>query len=429
MPIDLSLTRIISLLKHLGNPHITSFKSVHVAGTNGKGSTLAYLSSILTQAKIANGKFTSPHLITYNDCISINNQTYPFNKFQKVFEKVRTVDTNLKLGCTEFEILTATAFKIFEIEKVELALIEVGVGGRLDATNVIQPYRSSTEEKQGGLIVSGITKIAMDHEGLLGNSLRAIAEEKAGIIKEGIPVVIDGTQVTEVFEVLQHKAKLKGSHLQVSDLHAGRELLKYSPLLGSYQLQNLSVAIGILDVLKKRWGDAIITEEVIITGIKKTFWPGRLQKLTDNSTGIKFILDGAHNESAASELNSFLEIIRKNGIIFVVALTRGKSIENFFFRLFRKDSDTLLPFTFTQPENMPWIKSYEVEEIVQAARPFVGDIVEKKMNRPHQVFEKLLKMRRSGDLRPIVICGSLYLCSDILRHLSKQKECERVCEE
>ncbi|KAM9886351.1 hypothetical protein OXX79_014246, partial [Metschnikowia pulcherrima] len=110
MPIDLGLSRVIKLLKFLGNPHISSYKSVHIAGTNGKGSTIAYLSSILTQSRIRNGRFTSPHLVSYNDCISINDQTYPLSSFEKVREIVENQDANLNLGCTEFEILTATAF-------------------------------------------------------------------------------------------------------------------------------------------------------------------------------------------------------------------------------------------------------------------------------------------------------------------------------
>lgn len=131
MPIDLGLSRVTKLLRHLGNPHINTYKSIHIAGTNGKGSTVAYLSSILTQAKVRNGRFTSPHMVYYNDSICINNEVYPLAKFKSISDYVQKENTSLRLGCTEFELLTVTAFKIFELERVELAIIEVGLGGDL----------------------------------------------------------------------------------------------------------------------------------------------------------------------------------------------------------------------------------------------------------------------------------------------------------
>lgn len=421
--IDLGLARITKLLSHLGNPHLRTFKSVHVAGTNGKGSTVSYLLSILTKCNIRNGKFTSPHLLYYNDCISINNEVYPVSKFNQVIGDIKLKNRSLNLNCTEFELLTVTAFKIFELEKVELAIIEVGLGGRLDATNVLEP------SQEGGVIVSGITKIGMDHESFLGDSLPAIAAEKGGIIKKNTPVVVDNTNEKSVLAVFDRIAlenesplyKVGGltDKIAVNDDNSPlsslllKQLLAKSPLKGSYQLQNLSVALKIIEVLKKlKFGDRI-TFDNIEAGILATHWPARLH--TIEADGVEVLLDGAHNESAAIELGKYLEDIRDSGIIFVIGLTKGKSIDNLLKHIV-KPSDTIIPIAFSQPENMPWVSSYPVEEIEVAAKEFVSDVrsIDPGLS---SLFSYIVSLREKGDHRKVVICGSLYLCADVLRYV------------
>lgn len=394
MPIDLGLSRVIKLLGLLNNPHVC-YKSIHIAGTNGKGSTIAYLSSILTASKIKNGRFTSPHMVYYNDCIAINNETYPLNKFKKINEEVLYKNQLHNVGCTEFELLTVTAFKIFESEKVDLAVIEVGVGGRLDATNVLSPLT---------LLATGITKIGFDHEGLLGDTLAKIASEKAGIIKEGVPCVIDDTNEEIVKDTIRQKDKDSPLYF-VKDEAASA--LHLSPLQGDYQMNNLSVALKIIEVTKLP-----ISQESIDKGISSTIWPGRLQNIT-LPNGLQILLDGAHNESAAIELGKYLETYREDGILFIIGITTGKSISKILKHITTKD-DLVIASAFTQPEGMPWILSCPIEEIQTASKAFceVDAINENNLG---ALFDYVKRIKQK---RKVVVCGSLYLCGDVLRLFS-----------
>lgn len=410
--IDLGLARISTLLSHLGNPHHL-FKSVHIAGTNGKGSTVAYISSILTNSKITNGCFNSPHLLYYNDCISINNKAYPLPKFNKVSQLVNSENEKHQLNCTEFEILTATAFKIFQIEKIEFAIIEVGLGGRLDATNVLTPLNGN------GVVATGITKIGFDHEGFLGNTLTAIAGEKAGIIKEQVPVVVDSTNHQEALNVIEKKAHDLNANLYYTDKSLQLDsLLKKSPLKGDYQYQNLGIALKIIDLIKSRFHLPIPSKSIDL-GISKTNWPGRLQSVEIPNKDLTVLIDGAHNESAAIELGKYLANLRvaNPGIILVVALTKGKSIENLLKHISDKDNDTLIPTGFSTPDNMPWVSSFPIDELQQRAQSYINDIrlVEPDLD---SIFNYICQLRKDGDNREVVICGSLYLCSDVLRYVN-----------
>lgn len=447
MPIDLGLSRVTKLLQHLGSPHLRAYKSIHIAGTNGKGSTVAYLSSVLTQARIRNGRFTSPHLVYYNDSICINNEVYPLAKFTTVSEYVQKENKALGLECTEFELLTVTAFKIFELEKVELAIIEVGLGGRLDATNVLEPFNAKGSlDYKGGVIATGITKIGIDHEALLGNTLAEIAYEKACIMKKHVPCVVDKKNEKEVLEVVENMAKDTKSDLFLVDgfndteIYASekyvnsqdpdyaRSLLKLSPLKGDYQLQNLSIALKILDVIKLQnhlslindKGESKLTTQAIQLGIEKAVWPGRLQTLTVPQTGLSLLLDGAHNTSAAIELGKYLENVRtkRDGLIFVIALTKGKSIDNLLKHIVHKN-DTIITSTFSTPDQMPWISSYPCEDLQEIAKKYTEDV--RNLGPSNQNIEKVLNyvndLKLKGDSRRVVVCGSLYLCADVLRYV------------
>lgn len=424
MPIELGLARISRLLSNIGNPHVKTFNSIHIAGTNGKGSTIAYISSILTLAQIRNGRFTSPHLLESNDCITINEETYPKKKFEEIRRLVSSQNENLALGCTEFELLTATAFKIFEVEKVELAIIEVGLGGRLDATNVLQSNKiNANERNRKGVIIGGITKIAMDHENLLGDTIGAIAKEKAGIIKSNMFVVVDGTNDEAVLNTIRAKVKEENATLLIADtteISNVKELIKLSPLRGEYQVQNLAVALSIVRYLRDAFHYDSITLDNITRGIQRTSWPGRLQIIVDKRTGISALIDGAHNENAAVELGKFLRSYRSHqpniGIIFVVALSRGKPIGNLLKHIVNKSDDTVLATSFTKPSEMPWVQCYREDEIAKEAAVHVEDVRQLKSASISDTFETLLELRSKGDIRPIVFCGSLYLCSDILRY-------------
>lgn len=408
MPIDLGLLRVLVLLKHLNNPQI-AFRAIHVAGTNGKGLTLAYLLLILTTANVRNGRFTLPHMLYYNDCIHINGEVYPLQKYRQISQLVEEKDRLYNIGCTEFELLTVTAFKIFEVERVDVALIEVGLGGRLDATNVLPGAQG--DGNSGGVIASGITKIARDHELLLGDTLTAIAGEKAGILKPGVPCVVDLTNDVEVLEVVRAQAQRLGCSL---DEVLTTDLIQYSPLAGGYQQQNLAVALGLLKAAR-----IAVPHQTIIDGIKNTQWAGRLQLITVN--GLPILLDGAHNENAAIELGKYLQQYRPQGIIFVVAMTSGKSIAKLLKHVTDKDKDTVVATTFTTPENMPWISCYSPEELVRRAKKHVDDVVESSGATIMETLDIIRQRKQQeNDSRPVVVCGSLYLCGDVLRAVTPQ---------
>lgn len=410
MPIDLGLLRVLVLLKHLNNPQI-AFRAIHVAGTNGKGLTLAYLLLILTAANVRNGRFTLPHMLYYNDCIHINGEVYPLQKYRQISELVVEKDRLHNIGCTEFELLTVTAFKIFEVERVDVALIEVGLGGRLDATNVLPGFDESNGKETGGVIASGITKIARDHELLLGDTLTAIAGEKAGILKLGVPCVVDLTNEEEVLDVVRSKAHELGCALGEV---LTTDLISYSPLAGSYQQQNLAVALGLLKAARIN-----VPHQTIIDGIKNTHWAGRLQLITVN--GLPILLDGAHNENAAIELGKYLQKFRPSGIIFVVAMTSGKSIAKLLKHVTIKDKDTVVATTFTTPENMPWISCYPTEELARRAGKYVNDVVESSGVPIMETLDAIRQRKQEeNDTRPVVVCGSLYLCGDVLRAVTPQ---------
>lgn len=410
MPIDLGLARVTKLLKHLGNPHLT-YHSIHVAGTNGKGSTIAYLSSIFKSSNIKNGRFTSPHMLYYNDCISIDESVYPLTKFQEVSILVQSYNAKLELGCTEFELLTATAYKIFEIEKVSLAVIEVGLGGRLDATNVLEPP---------SLLVTAITKIAMDHENLLGSTLGEIAKEKAGIMKNGVPVVFDDTNEGDVIQVIIEKSKELKCNMVPAQASLSSSLIRFSPLKGEYQLQNLSIALNIVDIIRSYpdYGHKI-SSETILEGIKQTNWQGRLQTvLIDGS--IQLLIDGAHNESAAIELGKYLNSSsqqRESGLVFIIAMTKGKNIDSLIKHLNISDRDTIILTDFTIPENMPWIRCSSFEDLKSISEKYTKDVQNGNPGGIHGVINQAASVARG---RQIVTCGSLYLCSDVLRLVEQQ---------
>lgn len=413
MPIELGLSRISLLLRQLGNPHKT-YKSAHVAGTNGKGSTVAYLSSILTSSKVRNGRFTSPHMVYYNDCVCINNETYPLPKFEQVRALVRETNDELKLQCTEFELLTATAFKIFELEKVEIALIEVGLGGRLDATNVLEANTALLP----GVVVTAITKIAFDHEGFLGNTLEKIANEKAGILKENIPCIVDGTNEQPVLLAIQSKAASLNCDLIIAggDKDA-EELIKVSPLNGAYQLSNLCVALRAIDILK---GYLPIDNNTIREGIENTKWIGRLQTVEIPRKNLTVLVDGSHNENAAIELAKYLDVSteRTKGIVFVVGFTKGKSIDSLLKHTVTK-ADTVYPTSFSQPEGMPWISLAAPEDITEIAKNYTDDL--QPYGNLEEIISRISSIKKSGDSRPVVIFGSLYLVSDVLRLVEAMK--------
>ncbi|ODV86611.1 hypothetical protein CANARDRAFT_27039 [[Candida] arabinofermentans NRRL YB-2248] len=419
MPIDLQLSRILRLLRILDFPQ-KSYKAIHVAGTNGKGSVCAYLSHILTQNQISNGRFTSPHLITRNDSIQINNVPLDFQKFLGIEQHVLSKDKEFGVGCTEFEILTCIAMEAFKMAKVKVAIFEVGLGGRFDSTNILE---------EEDVLCCGITKIGMDHEGLLGSTLKEIAYQKAGIMKKNVPTVIDGSNDIDVLAVAKQEAHDAGCQLLVASDHEDQRFgslgsLKdyHSSLLGSYQSMNLSVALTISTIIQKSFP---ISKENTQKGISKTVWPGRLQYLSlhlEKGKTLPVLLDGAHNTQAAIELGKFLDAeyrVDREPLCFVIGVTNGKSIDQLFDGLIHENDTVILTQFKDDIDGMPWIKPCNPNELAQQARKLTRKVI------VEADLEESLKVAyetNSREAEKVVVCGSLYLVADILRINSSNQD-------
>ncbi|HEU3941777.1 dihydrofolate synthetase [Streptococcus pneumoniae] len=302
------LERMVELLALRGNPHL-KLKVIHVGGTNGKGSTIAFLKNMLEKMRLRVGVFSSPYLIHYTDQISINGESIPEDKLEALMADYQSLlegesAANLQ-GTTEFEIITAIAYDYFASEQVDVAIMEVGMGGLLDSTNVCQP------------ILTGITTIGLDHVALLGDTLEAIAEQKAGIIKQGMPLVT-GRIAPEALAVIDRIAEGKdaprlayGTDYQVRHQESvvTGEVFDYTSavrqgrfqtsLLGLYQIENAGMAIALLDTFCQEDGRELASNDFLGQALEETSWPGRLEIVSRDPL---MILDGAHNPHAIKTL-------------------------------------------------------------------------------------------------------------------------------
>ncbi len=308
----LGLERIRAVLRALGDPQ-RSFGSVHVAGTNGKGSTCAMIEAGLRAAGVRTGLFTSPHLIEPTERIQIDGIPVSQAQFQRAFEVVHETAEKLDLDChpTYFETVTAMGFWLFREQGVETAVIETGLGGRLDATNVLEP------------VLTVITPIDFDHEAYLGHTIEAIAGEKAGILKPGVPAVF-ARQRPEASAVLEARAKelgvrvVRAEDFEIRDLEIDARGSRFNgltcPLAGEHQVENAVTAVLALRELG-----------VDPEGIAETRWPGRLEFVSPNPD---VILDGAHNPAGARALARYLErFYSRQKIWMIYGAMRDKAIE------------------------------------------------------------------------------------------------------
>lgn len=302
------LERMEELLALRGNPHL-KLKVLHIGGTNGKGSTIAFLKKMLEKLGLRVGVFSSPYLIHYTDQISINGESIPEARLEALMADYQSLLEgeavgNLQ-GTTEFEIITALAYDYFASEQVDVAIMEVGMGGLLDSTNVCQP------------ILTGITTIGLDHVALLGDTLEAIAEQKAGIIKQGMPLVT-GRIAPEALAVIDRIAEGKdaprlayGTDYQVRHQESvvTGEVFDYTSavrqgrfqtsLLGLYQIENAGMAIALLDTFCQEDGRELASNDFLGQALEETSWPGRLEIVSRDPL---MILDGAHNPHAIKAL-------------------------------------------------------------------------------------------------------------------------------
>ena len=406
----------MELLALRDNPHL-KLKVIHIGGTNGKGSTIAFLKTMLEKMGLRVGVFSSPYLIHYTDQIAINGESIPEARLETLMADYRSLlereHAPALQGTTEFEIITAIAYDYFASEQVDVAIMEVGMGGLLDSTNVCQP------------ILTGITTIGLDHVALLGDSLEAIAEQKAGIIKQGIPLVT-GNIVPEALAVIDQIAKAKQAprlayrdDYQVShheSIETG-EVFDYTSsfrqgrfqtgLLGIHQVENAGMAITLLDTYCQETGRELASNDLIAQALEETSWPGRLEIV---SKGPLVILDGAHNPHAIKALVATLQerfADYQKEILFTCIKT--KALEDMLDLLENLPGTNL---TLTHFEDG---RATDEEVLKEAARS-------RKLN--YQSWQAFLdqKMKDNEEKKTVrIVTGSLYFLSQVRAYLMERK--------
>lgn len=300
----LGLERMRSFLQFIGNPE-KNFKSVHVAGTNGKGSTCAMIESILREAGYKTGLYTSPHLVRFNERIQVNGKQIGNEQLAKLIGELKQAAEESKIGLTYFEFITAAAFKHFADSKVDIAIVEVGMGGRLDATNLITP------------IASVITNVEKEHEKFLGETVEAIASEKAGIIKENVPLVTAEWK-SDILWLFRQQCMKKGSDMLIVDKPFEGNLR----MQVSFQRWNAATAIGVIRELREQGFH--VKEKAIERGLLKAHWPGRFDLVQRNPD---VLLDCCHNPGGCFVLaKAFEEIFPEEKAILVVGVSSDKNI-------------------------------------------------------------------------------------------------------
>ena len=406
------LVRISALLEALGNPHL-GIPTAHIAGTKGKGSTAAMVSSVLSAAGYEPGLFTSPHLHTFRERIQVGGKLIPEEDFASLVEElwptVESVSRSVHGRVTVFEFLTAMAFYYFRDRGVRANVIEVGLGGRLDATNVVQP------------LACGITSLGLDHTEVLGDTLDKIAWEKAGIMKPGVPVV-SAPQKPEAMKVLQEVSRQHGAALTVAgeDIHwqlesssvAGQTLTLetarnhyrlHIPLLGKHQLENSAVAIGIIEALIE--GGLDISRDSIEQGYLSVQWPCRLEVLAQDPT---LVADGAHNPHSAGRLvEAIRELFQDKRIIMVVGVSGNKDIEGLIGELRGLSPAMAIATRSRHP------RAAKPERIAKEFSPYSERVL--TTERVSDALDMARNMTSKGDL--ILVTGSLFVAAEAREHI------------
>ena len=403
------LERIQALMQALGNPE-RDYKIIHVTGTNGKGSVTTYISYALFTSGLRVGRFTSPHLESYTERIEINDVQISKDTFGELISRVRQgVEQIIADGVeapTQFEILTAAAFLFFKEQGVDYAVIEAGLGGLLDSTNVVKP------------IVSVITNVTLDHQAYCGDTVEEIAKHKAGIIKEGIPVVTaaQGGPLGVIEEAAKDKhAPLYifnrkfgidsrsvvpgGQIMTISAVDAAPAML-FTTMAGVHQSVNLACALQAVRLIMGQ--DDAISEETMREGFARATWAGRfeIKKALDRT----FIFDGAHNVAGAESFNiTYQELFEDKPKTIVMAILSDKD-ENGIIREVVKPKDTVIAVAAPTP------RTEIPEQLVENVRQCVKQVVAQTEESVSDALELALRSTQAGD--NIVVCGSLYILGE-----------------
>lgn len=410
--VKFGLDNVRCVLSALGDPHLT-FPSILVAGTNGKGSVCAILTRALTLQGYRAGLYTSPHLVKVEERIRIGGRLIPRRAFCRLLGRLKGVIEGLiavgRLAAppTYFETLTLLAFLYFREQKLDIAVLEVGMGGRLDATNVVTP------------LVSVITTVEDDHQQFLGRTRREIAFEKAGIIKPGVPVVV-GAVRGGARQVIRRRAREEGApFLGAFDepgcfrskkrkdgwrfsFHWGGEKYVFTPSLpGAHQGKNAALSIAALTEVGRRWKS--VSKRAIVRGIKETRWEGRLEHVPVRPP---IILDGAHNESGAGAVAAYARDFLSRPLTLVFGIMKDKPV--------RKVARLLFPLARTVIlTSVPMARAASPEMVFSMAP------VQKKNTflepDPRKALEMAKKM--TPPQGSILVAGSIFLVGEIKKHL------------
>lgn len=410
----LGLGRIEKLVNYLDNPQ-TRYKVIHVTGTNGKGSTCAMISSILSSSGLKTGLYISPHLVSYTERIQIDGNPISEAAFADCISAVKVfVDKMIEDGDespTQFEVITAAAFLYFAINNVEYAVIEVGLGGLLDSTNVVKPE------------VSIITNVTLEHADLCGGTIEGIATHKSGIIKDGVPVVTAAEGIP--LEIITRTAEEKNSDIFIlkSDFSSSyvnfdgqyqhltfiSELLGVSydyklKLLGDHQIENSAMAIMTANILSNN--EEKITKDTILEGLSIAKWPARFEIF--NVDGQTCIIDGAHNPAGMLILRQNLDkYYPAQKRVILLGILKDKDIDTMLTDLLREDDEIIITVPNSQRKASP---EYIAEKIKnQRVETFADPREALSLARQWAGTEKILCMTGSlyltGELRDILING------------------------
>lgn len=400
---DLSVKRMKKIMKLLGNPQ-DNLKFIHITGTNGKGSCIEMLNSILVKSGLKVGKFISPHLTCYNERISINGKNIKDEEIQNIYEKIQLFIEKENLEISYFEFFTVISFMYFYQQKVDIVLIEVGVGGLYDSTNIINP------------MISVITSVGYDHTQILGKTIEEIAIQKAGIIKQCSEIVymeqepkIDNIIIQtckEKHSTLHMISKLEIKNLKFEDSKEIFDYRKYHNmeinLRGKRQIQNATIVLECCDILKNK--GYCITEDSIRQGLKTVIHKARFETIYENPT---IIFDGGHNEQAIQNLKETINIYYgKTKKIYVISVLKSKDFKTILDDVM--EDGNIYIFTNGNDENR-YVENYLMYDY---AKQISQNVEVYKM----ELEEAIRFCEKKTDCVSFVI-GSFYIYNDVINIL------------
>ena len=397
--IDLSLDRINNLLEKLDNPHLNLPPTIHIAGTNGKGSTLSYIYNILKKNGYISHCYTSPHLKDFKERFIISNKQINEKKLIDTLKYVLSINNNNKI--TFFELTTAAAFLIFSKKKSDFLILETGLGGRLDATNTIHES-----------LINIFVPISLDHQEFLGSNVYKITKEKLGIIKQK-SIIIVGKQKPNVMRFIENKIKILnnkkifyGKNFYISDKKNSYFCLNYKNkkislnnpgLLGNHQIENAATAI--ITVMELNNMGYKMNKELINKGLSQTFWPGRLEKRYLKN--IPIYLDGAHNKAGAEQINIFFKNQKFNRWL-ILGMLNNKDLKGYLLKV-KKTFSGIIAIKIPGEKN-----SFSPEDINKICRKINIKCINKRNIKDANMY--LLNKIIPDE---IVVSGSLYLVGKV----------------